>query len=296
MLPSACKCEMFPQSMSEFKYACPVCGQHIKCDSSQAGSQMECPTCFQKIIVPQAPTEDQKFIITGQKVGEQRPLPKNPDAGPVATVPAKSFSGIVVVLIIFIFIAAAVGFVYRGTIFKTSPAPPAPVPPTTQIAPTHSTNAVPPKKPATLAVAAPPSDDTNWMLNLRGITIPAATATGRILGLDFACQHATFSNGYLSLHDGDYSFGVSFSGAAPEALAGKSLNVGTNAAAAARVSIRWKVGDQTMRESFTNDYAMLLNFYPITNGWIGGNIYLCISDLKKSYVAGAFNAQIRKSR
>ncbi len=41
--------------MSEFKYACPVCGQHIKCDSSQSGTQMECPTCFQKIVVPQAP-------------------------------------------------------------------------------------------------------------------------------------------------------------------------------------------------------------------------------------------------
>ena len=48
------KCSI--KAMSEFKYACPVCGQHIKCDSSQAGSQMECPTCFQKITVPQAPS------------------------------------------------------------------------------------------------------------------------------------------------------------------------------------------------------------------------------------------------
>ena len=45
----------FPAAMSEFKYACPVCGQHIKCDSSQSGTTMECPTCFQKIIAPQAP-------------------------------------------------------------------------------------------------------------------------------------------------------------------------------------------------------------------------------------------------
>jgi len=51
--------------MSEFKYACPVCGQHIRCDSSQAGSVMECPTCFQKITVPQAPaSEEQKLILT----------------------------------------------------------------------------------------------------------------------------------------------------------------------------------------------------------------------------------------
>ena len=46
---------------------------------------MECPTCFQKITVPQAPaTDDPKFIITGTKVGE-RPVPKVPggDLNPV---------------------------------------------------------------------------------------------------------------------------------------------------------------------------------------------------------------------
>ena len=56
--------------MSEFKYACPVCGQHIRCDSTQSGTTMECPTCFQKIVAPQAPaTTDTKFIITGTKAG-----------------------------------------------------------------------------------------------------------------------------------------------------------------------------------------------------------------------------------
>ena len=59
--------------MSEFKYACPVCGQHIKCDSSQAGSVMDCPTCFQKITVPNAPADaQQKIILTGTKVGVRR--------------------------------------------------------------------------------------------------------------------------------------------------------------------------------------------------------------------------------
>ena len=55
--------------MSEFKFACPVCGQHMKCDSSQGGSVMDCPTCFQKITAPQAPaSDDQKFILTGTQV------------------------------------------------------------------------------------------------------------------------------------------------------------------------------------------------------------------------------------
>ena len=73
--------------MSEFKYACPVCGQHIKCDSSQVGTVMECPTCFQKITVPQAPdTDDQKLIITGTKVGSERPAQKIPEG---STIPAR---------------------------------------------------------------------------------------------------------------------------------------------------------------------------------------------------------------
>ena len=280
--------------MSEFKYACPVCGQHIKCDSSQAGTQMECPTCFQKIIVPQAPTDEQKFILTGQKVGNERPLPKAPDVGPILA-PVKSFPGVAVVLLIFVFIAAAVGFVYRGTIFK-SHSPSTPPPDTTaQNTPPPATNPAPVKKAAPLAVA-PPSSDTNWLLNLKGVAIPEAPAAGRIEGQDFLLEHAYFTGGTLTLHDGDYYFGISFGGAAPETLAGKSINVASNALAAARISLRWKVGDQTMRESFTNDYAMMLKFNGITNNHIDGKIYLCTSDQRKSYVAGTFDAEIRKAR
>jgi DNA-directed RNA polymerase subunit RPC12/RpoP len=282
--------------MSEFKYACPVCGQHIKCDSSQSGTQMECPTCFQKIVVPQAPSDEQKFILTGTKVGGERPLPKNPNEGTTTYVPAKNISGIVVVIIIFLFIGIAVGFVYRGTIFK-KPAPPGGTNTPAMAAqnPAAPFTPSPPKKPAPKMIA-PPSSDTNWSLNLKGWKIPDATASGRVEGQDFVCQHAYFQNGYLNLRNGDWGVIISFSGVMPEALAGKSLNVSTNAAAAARVSLRWKEGDQVMRESFTNDYAMLLNFNGIANNYISGNIYLCTSDEKKSYVAGKFNAEIRKSR
>ena len=257
---------------------------------------MECPTCFQKIVVPQAPSDEQKFILTGTKVGGERPLPKNPNEGVPSPVPAKSLSGVVVVIIIFLFIGAAVAFVYHGTIFKK----PAPSDGTNASAMVAQDSAIPPKPSATPkkkpVIVAPPSSDTNWSLNLKGWTIPDATATGRVEGQDFVCQHAYFQNGYLNLRNGDWGVIISFSGATPQALAGKSLNVSTNAAAAARVSLRWKEGDQVMRESFTNDYAMLLNFNGIANNYISGEIYLCTSDEKKSYVAGKFNAEIRKSK
>src|SRR6516225_7672381 len=54
--------------MSEFKFACPVCGQHITADSSASGKPLECPTCFQRIVAPQAPLSgDPKLILSGSK-------------------------------------------------------------------------------------------------------------------------------------------------------------------------------------------------------------------------------------
>jgi DNA-directed RNA polymerase subunit RPC12/RpoP len=40
--------------MPEFKFSCPQCGQNIQCDDSYAGAQINCPSCNQAIIVPQA--------------------------------------------------------------------------------------------------------------------------------------------------------------------------------------------------------------------------------------------------
>ena len=112
--------------MSEFKYACPVCGQHMMCDSSQAGTTMECPTCFQKIVAPQAPSmADPKFIITGTKVGTERPIPAavaNAQSLP-APVPERSFPAPAVVFMALFFIAAVVLFAFHGKIFKSTGGP-----------------------------------------------------------------------------------------------------------------------------------------------------------------------------
>ena len=56
--------------MSEFKFACPVCGQHITADSSASGSQLDCPTCFRKIVVPQAPAAETKLLLSATQPGD----------------------------------------------------------------------------------------------------------------------------------------------------------------------------------------------------------------------------------
>ena len=45
--------------MTDIKFSCPQCGQHISCDEPWAGRQIECPLCHGNIVVPQvqAPSE-----------------------------------------------------------------------------------------------------------------------------------------------------------------------------------------------------------------------------------------------
>lgn len=73
----------------EFKFACPVCHQHILCDASAAGSQVECPTCFRGIIIPKAPGYTTTRLIlrgTHPKVRPSRPATEiKPASEPVVS-------------------------------------------------------------------------------------------------------------------------------------------------------------------------------------------------------------------
>jgi len=291
--------------MSEFKYACPVCGQHIKCDSSQAGSVMECPTCFQKITVPQAPTtDDQKFIITGTKVGE-RPAATVPEDR-VLVAPEKHLPVAVVILLILVLVLAAGAaiFLFRGIVSKTITA----ATPTNQVASgsgegstTPATNQIRTKPAPPPPLVAPPANDTNWMLDLETAAIPDSTAAGRIHGKDFIVERAILQSGALTLRagrGGPVEFGViiNFGGAAPESLAGQLLDITTNADKAAGVMLRWKDDDQQSKVTVTNGYALKLVFGRLSGNHLPGKIYLCAPDETKSYIAGTFNADIRRPR
>jgi ribosomal protein S27E len=38
--------------MSDLKFTCPACGQHIQCDSSHASENLPCPACAHLVRVP----------------------------------------------------------------------------------------------------------------------------------------------------------------------------------------------------------------------------------------------------
>jgi hypothetical protein len=273
--------------MSEFKFACPVCGQHMMCDSSQAGTVMECPTCFQKITAPQAPASDgQKFILAGTKVGE-RPPPKTVVVNPIVSAVKNPLPAFLLLMVFAGAVAAGV-FVFRGKIFGPYGG--------------MQTNAVSEKAPTAQRVVAPPASDTNWTLNLDGVTnFPAAPATGRIHALDFIVERASFQNGILTLRAGmrgpvDFGCTINFSGAQAEALSGQAIHVTTNADTAARITLRWKNDADSGRDNFTNGYAMRLEFGALANNRLPGKIYLCTPDVEKSYLMGTFNADARKPK
>jgi hypothetical protein len=292
--------------MSEFKYACPVCSQHIRCDSSQAGSTMTCPTCFQKIIVPQAPaTEDQKLILAGTKVGD-RTSTRNPGLNPYAAPEARRVPGILVVLAMLLFIGVAVGFVYHGTILKPLLNPllngmHASAPSAGTSGPSPATDDGNPAKPTNTAMVAPMADDSNWLLNLQGVAIPDSVAAGRIHGQDFLVERAVFSHGALILRTGrkgPVTFGVTinFNGAQPAVLAGKNLNILADTNKSALVTLHWEDDDANARGSYDINYALRLEFGALTNRHLPGRIYLCTPDPQKSYVMGTFDADVPVSK
>ena len=110
--------------MSEFKFVCPVCHQHIKCESWRSNSMMECPSCFQRIIVPPAPADDNvELIITGSKAHKRMASRPETNLGrPSApSQPAKNFPVAGIAFVILLCAAIVAGFVFRGVIFKSAP-------------------------------------------------------------------------------------------------------------------------------------------------------------------------------
>ena len=272
--------------MSEFKFACPVCGQHMMCASSRGGSVMECPTCFQKIVAPNAPaSSDSKFILTGTKMSERPPATRGAAAGGPTPARARGVPGALVVLVIFLFIALVVGFVYSGTIFKSR----------TATSPDRSATT------NTAAATAPPASDTNWTLNLDAVATPETPAVGRVHGQSSTLDRAIFQSGVLTLRpsvrgSAEVSIAINFSRARPDALAGQTINVTTNADQAARVTLRWKDNGQNQKDTFNTGYALRLEFGALDQKRLPGKIYFCAPDDSESYAMGTFMAQVREPK
>ena len=280
--------------MSEFKFACPVCGQHITADSSTSGGQLECPTCFQKIVVPQAPTsQDSKFILSASQVAKPRPVSAEAASqlGPLQTSSSRSSVPATIALVVLVCAAGAALFVFRDRILKFAHPQPQVV--------TH-TPPPPPAAPVPLNATYPIPTNITWTLELTNAVLPETAAVGSIHGSGFRCEKAILRGGLLSLSQGkswpwDLGISLGLFARLGEELSGKTVEIAPDRPRAPRVVLRWKdEQQQPATENITHGYALKVAFGQATNGHISGKIYLCLPDSAKSFVAGAFDAEIRK--
>lgn len=287
--------------MSDFKFACSVCGQHISCDTTKAGSQMECPTCFQKLTVPQAPgDESSKFILTASKV-QTRPVPYlviPPEAPKKKEIPYATIALIVVVCL-----AAAGGIAFRNKIFKHAHKQDSASAGSSTNESESSAESGSSQSSTTGPDQAPPtSTDTNWTLDLASVKIPEAVAMGKINGRDFVCERAVLSGGRLDLRQGpkwppDLGVSVYLSAARGEDLANKTITVAANTPNAPRVTLRWKDERQEPKtKTIRSGYVLRLEYGKAADKHISGKIYFCTPDSTTSWAAGTFEAEIRVPR
>lgn len=264
--------------MSEFKFACPACGQHITCDSAKSGAQLACPTCFQKLVVPHAPEGDISKLILNASLVRSRPLPQNgAPVGDGARAPSCAGKFPVAAIVVLVCVVGAL-FVFRGKIFKQS----------AQYGPSNP-------------LSSATTNDPAWKLDLTGVTIPDKPVAGRINGRVFNSQGATLKGGALTFRQGptelpELGMRITLFVREGGELAGKSINVETNHTKAPNVVFGWRDDpQQPMLLDTPPDYALRLQFGEVVGDHLPGKIYFCATDEAKSWVVGTFDAEIIKS-
>lgn len=277
--------------MSEFKFACPICGQHITADSKDTGSKISCPTCFRKIVVPQAPTTaDPKFVLSASEADRPRPpQPTLPELDPIEKKSQKT--AIPIALIVLLVLAGATLFALRGKIFHSKP-------PEGTVVGNGETNSAETPAHAQEPVRPDYAGSNLWTLDLSGLTIPDMKVAGSLHHHAFTLDRATLTGSNLTLRLGrngpvELGLNIYFFNRQPDELSGKTAEVKPTDAIAPRVTLHWKENERRS-ETFHGGYAMKVEFGPAAGNAIPGKLFVSLPDDSKSWLAGTFRAEIRK--
>jgi len=270
--------------MSDFKFACPICGQHMSCDRDKAGTHIECPSCFREIIVPQPPAdENSKFVLTASEA-RARAIPGLPATEP-ALAKGSPFHSYVLWVGVFVVVAgiAIAGYTLR---YKAAG----------QKAQADKTGAIPPTRQTQPTVSKQP--DGPWTLDLENVAIPELPVSGRIAGRSFTCARATLHGGTLNLRQGpvwppDVGLTIYLDADRGEDMAGRRY-IFSPTNTLPRLAMRWKDSQgKPVKHNVKVPYALRLEFGPLLSNRVPGKIYCCIADPERSYVVGMFEAEIR---
>lgn len=258
---------------------------------------MDCPTCFRKLIVPQAPAPGSKnFVLTAAEVPTRNiPLPgsSRPSATPAVAAPQKFPMVALVVGALLIGVAATAAIFLITKRGKSGPA---------DLDDEKSRSAIVTTNARPMLVLPPPAPEaTNWTLNLAEAKIPDEPASGAVHGFGFKLERATIQGGKLDLRQGpkwppDVGVSIHLFADRAQDLAGKTVVLESGRTNAPRVLLRWKDGaEKPVTKEFKQGYAARVEFGKVIGNRLEGKIYLATPDETRSYAAGTFNAEIRKS-
>jgi hypothetical protein len=146
--------------------------------------------------------------------------------------------------------------------------------------------------------AQKPSNGSGWTMDVKDAMIPAAPVSGDIHGSGFQLKRALFRNGNLKFISADGQESLTIHGLGGS-IENRSLEFQTATADdknAPKIEISWKDGEENKSATFQDAYAMDLNFDAAKGRRIPGQIYLCLPDDSKSYIAGTFTVVLPKPK
>jgi hypothetical protein len=152
-----------------------------------------------------------------------------------------------------------------------------------------------------------------WTLELTNVDFPEALAVGSVHGSGFVCERAVLQGVAardaktpprcdLTLRQGkggspDLGLTLQLFAQQGEELAGKTIEIAPDRPPPVpKLILRWKDDqDKAVNKTFNEGYALKVVFGEAANGRIAGKIYVALPDDAKSFVAGTFNAEIKKA-
>ena len=256
--------------VDQFKFACPVCGQHLQARSEEAGQTTECPSCFKKLTVPQAPTQAGGKLLIAAALADTRrgPARKQPEADSHT---ARRFStsspSIYVLLTVLIGAVVATGILY-------------------------------------LSLNGGSSGRTGrpelWTDNAAELKLLEDPVFGRLNGWDFSATSMIWKDTRLILRQDERQPGalrlqITFPLQGGELVSGKTFRLARGDApfeTPPRILWRDEAG-RDHHEPVASGYVLWVRFDEVSPSTVSGRIHICLPDTARSWAAGSFSAENR---
>jgi hypothetical protein len=135
-----------------------------------------------------------------------------------------------------------------------------------------------------------------WTMDVKDAQMPDGPVSGQIHGQNFEFKRAILRGGSLKFTSADGAEYVLLRGLGTN-IANHSFEVTTNSSSDnPKVEIAWDENGQKNTQSFDSNYAMELKFAAAQKRKIHGQIYLCLPDDSRSYLAGTFTITLPKPK